>query len=174
MTCTLILPNQRFVLNVSLLGCITMRNFEQIGKLVKLLLIYHLLINNDSIIHVATLDKVSLEQGFNIAHKNKSAGRCYFFFKVFKGIKRCKLTVDKFRIKRTHRSDTKFIVGQNSNTRPRIFIFYFYLMTDNVIILRSILLFYSHTVNLFYIHDSRAIKNREFGTIYLNKTIVNT
>ena len=71
MTCTLVLPLQWTVLDVTQLVGIHVRHLEMVGELVELSLFYLALVDNDGIVQVATLDKVSLEQWHDIANEYK-------------------------------------------------------------------------------------------------------
>ena len=78
MTCTLVLPDQWLVLDIAQLRGITMLHVQHVGQLIELLLRNLTLIDDDGIVHIATLDEVRLQQGLNVAYKDEGACCCYF------------------------------------------------------------------------------------------------
>ena len=172
MTSTLVFPHQRLVLDIANLLSIHMRNVKHVCKLVKLLLSNLALIDNNSVIQVATLYKVCFEQRYDIANKHKCAGWRNLLAKVADIVESCKLAINELRLERAHSCDRKLLIWQNCYTRASFWVLNLYLMLDNIVVFRSILLFDSNLVDFLYILSSRAIEDRELRTVNLNQAVV--
>ena len=110
MTSTLVFPHQRLVLDVANLLSIHMRNVKHVCKLIKLLLSNLSLIDNNSVIQVATLYKVCFEQRYDIANKHKCAGWRNLLAKVADIVESCKLAINELRLERAHSCDRKLLI----------------------------------------------------------------
>ena len=149
-----------------------MRNFQNIGQLVKFLLAHFTFIDNNGIVKVATFDKVCLQQRNDVAYKHKCSCCSNLRVESRHILQGGKLTVDKLGVKWAHCSQTELVIGQNSDHRPRVFIFYFNLMTNDIIVFRSILFNKTYFLYLLNIHCCRTVKNRKFRAIDLNDTVI--
>ena len=99
MTCALIFPHQWLVLNISNLRCIHVRNFQNIGQLVKFLLAHFTFIDNNGIVKVATFDKVCLQQRNDVAYKHECSCCSNLRVESRHILQGGKLTVDKLGVK---------------------------------------------------------------------------
>ena len=115
MTGALVLPHQRAVLDVANLLGVHMGHLENVGQLVEFLLLHFSFVDNDGVVQVSTLDKVSLEQWNDITNKHKGTRRRYLLGKVVGTVKCGKLAVDEFGLKRTHGGDAELLVGKDSD-----------------------------------------------------------
>ena len=77
MACALVFPYQWLVLNVTQLGSVAVFYAQHVGQRVQTLLCGLSLVDDDSVVQVATLDKVGLQQRFNIANEDEGACGSY-------------------------------------------------------------------------------------------------
>ena len=138
------------------------------------MLVYHLLVDDDGIVHVATLDEIGFKQWFDIAHKHEGTCRGDLLFKIIKRVERSKLAIDKLRVERTHRRNAKLVVGKDGNARTCFLVLYLNLVANDIIIFRYTLLFNTYTLYLLHIHDGRAIENGKLRTVNLYKAVIDT
>ena len=110
MTRTFVFPYQWFVLYVAQLCGVAMFNTQHVGQHVQTLLGGLTLVDDDGVIHIATLDEVGLEQGLNIADKHKGACWGNLGGEVFYSVDCGKLRIDEFRLKRAHDRQRELIV----------------------------------------------------------------
>ena len=170
----LILPLQGLVLDISQVGSIAMLHMQHIGQRVKALLSGLALINNDSVVQIATLNQVGLKQGLNIAHEDK--GACWsnlgsiFCYVIYGG----KLAVDELRLERAHCGERHLIVGQNGDARTGFFVLDLNLLANDIPVFGGILLLNAYLLNLLHILDGRAVEDGELRTVDLNETVVDS
>ena len=161
------------MLNITNVIRIHTRHLQEVCQLVKFLLWNLLLIDNNCIIQVTTLNQVSLQEWHNVTYKNE----CTFWSNlgcISIDIIQCsKLTANKLRVKVTHRSDRELLVRENSNDRA-ILILNLNLLANDIVILWSILVNDTNLIDFINIHRCRTIEDREFWAINLYKTVINT
>ena len=153
MTCAFVFPLQRSVLDIAQLVGIHAGNLQMVGELVKLSLLHLTLIYHNGIVEVTTFDQVGLQQWHDITYENEGTGRSNLFCVCLHLVESSKLTVDELALERAHGCDTEVFVWQDSDDRTA-FIFHLYLMTDDIVVLLSVLLLYAHALNLFYVQSS--------------------
>ena len=151
-----------------------MGHLQQVGQIVELLLCDLTLIDDDGVLQVATLDEVCIEKRHNVAHEDKRTGRCNLCGEIANLVDSSKLAIDELRLERAHGGNRELVVGQNGDARTRLFVFYFYLLANDVPVLCCRLLFDAHFLNLLYVHDGRAVEDRELRAVDLNKAVVDT
>ena len=171
-TSAFVFPLEGLRLDVANLRSIHVRYFQQIGKIVELLLADLTLIDDDGVFEVATLDKVGIEQRHDVAYEDKRTGGSNLLRIVMNVVERSELAIDELRLEGAHGRDGEFFVRQNSDARPAFFVPYFNFLANDIIILLGILFFDTHFLNFFHIHNGRAIEDRELGTIDLDKAVV--
>ena len=171
MACTLVLPLQRTVLDVTQLAGIHVRHLEMVGELIELSLLYLALVDNDGIVQVATLDEVGLEQWHDIANEYEGTCRSNLVNISLHLVEGSKLAVDELALERTHRRDAEFLVRKDGDDRT-VVVLHLNLMTDDILVLLCILLLDAYALNLLYIHGCRAVEDRELRTVYLDETVV--
>ena len=114
-TCALVFPYQWLVLDVAKVVGIAVLNVEHVCQHVKTLLGSLALVDDNSIVQVASLNQVSLQQWLNVTYKDKGAGGGYFCGEVLNLVDSGKLRVDEFRFKRTHSGERELVIGQNGD-----------------------------------------------------------
>ncbi len=147
---------------------------KHVCQFVQTLLSCLALIDNNSVIHIATLYQVSLQQWFYITNKYKSTCRSNFCSKILYFVDCGKLRINKFRFKRAHNRKREFVVGQDGDNRSCLLVFYFNFLADDVPVFGCVLLFYTYFFNFLNIFYGRTVENWEFRTVNLNHTVVNS
>ena len=134
MASTLVLPLQRTVLDVTQLAGIHVRYLEMVGELIELSLLYLTLVDNDGIVQVATLDKVSLEQWHDIANENEGTCRSNLVNIGLHLVEGSKLAIDELALEGTHSRDAEFLVWKDGDDRT-VVVLHLNLMTDDIVVL---------------------------------------
>ena len=170
--CTFVLPHQRLVLDVAQVGGVAVLHVQHVGQHVEAFLGGLPLVDDDGIIQVTALDKVSLEQRLNVAHKNEGAGTGNLILILQGTVERGKLRVDELRLERAHGCYRETVVGQNSDARTSFLVLHLNFLADDVPVFGGILLLDTHLVNLLHILDGRAVEDGELGAVDLYQAVV--
>ena len=107
---TFVFPHQRLVLDVANLLSIHVRNVKYVCKLIKFLLSYLALIDNNSVIQIAALYKVCFKQRYDIANKHECTSWRNLLAKVANIVESCKLAIDELRLERAHSCDGELLI----------------------------------------------------------------
>ena len=174
MTGALIIPYQWLMLYISDLVGIHVGNTQQIRQLIHLLLLQLTLVDHDGVVQVTTLDQVGIQQGDDITYEDEGSCRGNLLGVVLHVIKRSKLTADKLRLEGAHGCDREVLIRKDGDARTAGLIFHLYLMTDDIVVFRSVLLYHADLLNLLDIGNGRTIENGELRTVHLYQTVVNT
>ena len=171
--CALIVPLQGLVLDIAQISSVAMLHVQHVCQHVETLLRGLTLVDHNGIVEVATLDEIRLKQRLDVA--NEYEGTCRGNLRgIFPGIiEGCKLRTDKLRLKGAHRRDGEVLVGQDGDDRTSIVVFHLNLLSDDIPVLRGILLFDAHLFDLIHILDSRSVEDGELRAVHLNHTVVN-
>ena len=162
------------MLYISDLVGIHVGNTQQICQLIHLLLLQLTLVNHDGVVQVTTLDQVGIQQGDDITHEDEGSCRSNLLGVVLHVVKRSKLTADKLRLEGAHGRDGEVFIRKDGDARTAGLIFHLYLMTDDIVVFRSILLHRADLLNLLDIGNGRTVEDRELRTVHLYQTVVNT
>ena len=65
------------------------------------------------------------------------------------------------------------LIRKDGDARTCFLVLYLNLIVDDIIVFWCVLFLNTNFLDLFNIHNSRTIKNRELWTVNLNKTVVN-
>ena len=151
--CALIVPLQRLVLDVTQIGSIAMLYVEHVGQHIEALLSGLALVDHDGVIQIATLDEVGLKQGLDIANKHEGASTGNLGIISIRIIECGKLRADELRLERAHGCNREVLIGQNGDARTGVLILHLDLLTDDIKILRGVLLFQTDLLDFLHILD---------------------
>ena len=168
----LVFPHQRLVLDIAQFLGIVVLGTRLLTQLVENLLRCLLLIDDHGIVQVASLDEASPQQGLNLTHEHKGAGRGHLRVEMLHVVEGGKLTVEHLGIKGNHAGDGESLVGQEGDTCPCLVVAELHLLVDDIVVLGRILLFEAYTLDFLYIEDGTAIEDGKFGAVDLNQHIV--
>ena len=90
-TCRFVGPHQRFVVQVAHFGGIAMFHLHHVGQAVELGLRHLLLVDDDGVVEVASLDEASRKQRLNLANEYERAAGCDFRGEIGHVVQRGKL-----------------------------------------------------------------------------------
>ena len=122
-------------------------NPQQIGQLIHLFLRQLTLIDNDSIIHITTLDQISVQQGDDITDKHKGSCGSNLLCIVIHIVECSKLAADKLRLERAHCGDGEIFIRKYCDAGTTLFVFHLNLMPDDIVVFRGILFGDTHFLN---------------------------
>ena len=121
-TGTFIGPYQRFVIDVTQLFSIHVRNSHHIGQFIEVFLRHLAFVDYDSIVQIASLDETSLQQGFDLTYEYECAATGYFFFELRHIFQRCKLIRNDSRVVRYQYVQAEILIGQHNDGRACLLI----------------------------------------------------
>ena len=150
---TFILPNQRLVLDISQFCGISVLHAQHVSQHVQTFLCSLALVDDNGIVHVATLDEVGLQQGFDVANEDKGASSCYLSRKLLDIVERSKLRIDNLRIEGAHGSQRELIVGKNGDARTGLVVLHLNLLADDVPVFGCILFLDTYLLDFLNILD---------------------
>ncbi len=106
---------QRLVLNKTELTDVLVGHIHKIGQTVEFRLLHRRVVDHHSVVEVAALDKVVLDQRLDLADKHKRAAvgdRCR---KILKTLQRSELVGEHRRVEAHHHVDRELVVGKHDD-----------------------------------------------------------
>ena len=171
-TGTFIGPYQRFVVDVTHLFGIHVRNSHYVGQLVEVFLGHFAFVDHNGIVQIAAFDEAGLQQWFNLAYEYECAAGSYFVFEFRHILQCCKLVGNDGRIVRYQYIQTEVLIGQHDDGRTGLFIAELNLRLDNIEIFNGVLFFCTYALYLFCIVLGATVQNRKLRTVDLYQAVV--
>ena len=131
-----------------------------------------LLVDDDSVVHVAALDEVGSEQRLYVSYEHECSCFCNLLGEEFHVIECGKLAVDEFRVEGAHGGEAELIVGQDGDARARLLVFHFDFLSDDIPVFGSVLLLNAHLLYFVDILDGASVEDGKLGAVHLNETVV--
>lgn len=172
MASRLIVPDQGLGVDITEFVDVHVRHLHNIADMIDAILRDLLIINNDSIVEVTTLDKVGFDELLDLAYENESSGGSHLGFELGEIVEHSELIGEDGGIILNHTLDAEPIVGINGKSRTGLLISELLFLLNNIIILVSLLLDDADLLDEFDITDGAAVEDREFGAIDVDDTVV--
>ena len=170
--CWLILIYQRLVVEIAQLAHLLAWHVHQVGKTVEVFFRHFLIVDNDSVVEVATFNEVHLQQRKDFANENECAACRNLTLESRHMLKRCKLIAQNWRIKFNHHVHRQFIIGEDNQRRTGFGVKNLDTLLHHIVFLFLFLLLNAYFFNFIAVDDCATVENWEFGCIHLNQAVV--
>ena len=170
--CRFVLPYEGLGLQESQLGGVVMGRSDAVGQLVEFVLRLGLLVDDDGVVEVATLDETSRQHHLDLADEAERTCRSYLFLEVAHVVERSKLRAEDLRLEGNHSRDAELLIGQDGDDAACLVVAHFDFLVNDVIVLGRVLLGDAYAADVLDIDLSRAVEDGHFGTVDLNEAVV--
>ena len=164
-------PSKRFVVDIPQLLGVLMRNTDCVGQLIEAFLRQFVLIDDDGIVEVTSLDKTQIEQRLNLPYEDKRPCRCDFLRKLAETVERGELACQYLGVELNHDVDVEIVV-RHDNDMLSVITLDFNLLLHDVELSVGFLLLQSRFLYFLHEYSCRSIENRHLRSVELNKTVV--
>ena len=167
-----VVERQRPVVDESQLVGVFVWGTYEVGNAVKLGLLYFLVVDDDGVVEVASLDEVVFQQRLYLSNEDEGARRSYFFGKVFHVFEAGILVVEYGRVEEYHRAYAEMVVGEGDDGGAALFVGDFYFVAYDVVVFLGRLLFNAYTSDVLDVYLCAAVENGKFRCVDLYEAVV--
>ena len=171
MTGSLVGPSKRLVVDIAQLLGVLMRDADCVGQLVVALLRQFVLIDDDGVVEVASLDKSQVEQRLNLPDEYKRPCRGDFLRELTETVECGELAGQYLGVELNHDVDVEIVVRHDDDMFSVVTLD-FNLFLHDVELSVGFLLLQSRFLYFLYEHGCRSVENRHLWAVELYKAVV--